>query len=670
MCGIAGLMNRTNRAEDGLLEATVRRMVETLHHRGPDDTGIWSDARAGVALGHKRLSIIDLSEQGHQPMSSACSRYSIVFNGEVYNHAQLRRELKADGRCFRGHSDTEALLRAVAEWGIQRAVERSIGMFAFAVWDAQEQRLTLVRDRLGIKPLYYGWMGNTFLFGSELKALRAFPGFRGEIERKAVSLFLQHNYIPAPFSIYKGVYKLPAGSMLSITPATQPGDARPTTYWSMRDVAERGAGQPFRGTVEEAVTELDRVLNEAVRIRMEADVPLGAFLSGGIDSSTVVALMQANSSRPVRTFSIGFEEPAYNEAEYARAVAEHLGTEHVDCYVTPQQARDVIPRLPTLYDEPFADSSQIPTFLVSQLARQHVTVSLSGDGGDELFGGYDRYSHIEGIWRKVGWAPAALRRTAAAVLGRLSPRHPSTRLGRRMRTLAEVLAAPDRRGFYTWLHTHWRDPGGVVIGGSVPATLFTGDGNGKGDRSNLPERPEGCFAQIGPVPFSVPFREQMMYIDSVTYLPDDILVKVDRASMGVGLEARVPVLDHRVVEFAWSLPPAMKFHGGEGKWLLRQVLGRYVPRELVERPKVGFGVPMDSWLRGSLRDWAEDLLDARRLKDEGFFRPEPIRKKWDEHLAGTCEWHYLLWDVLMFQAWLASMAASCISTNSPTEKQT
>ena len=626
-------MDRFGGAEDGRLESTVERMVGTLRHRGPDDAGVWSDGRAGVALGHARLSIIDLSEHGHQPMHSACGRYSIVFNGEVYNHAELRQELKTEDHCFRGHSDTEALLAAIAQWGVERAVERSIGMFAFAVWDAKEQWLTLVRDRLGIKPLYYGWVGSTFLFGSELKALRAFPGFGAEIDRRAVSLFLQHSYIPAPFSIYKGICKLPAGSMLSVTPTTEAGDARPTAYWSMREVAERGAEQPFRGSTEKAVTELERVLNEAVRMRMEADVPLGAFLSGGIDSSTVVALMQANSSRPVRTFSIGFKEPQYNEADYARAVAEHLGTEHVEQYVTPEQARDVIPRLPALYDEPFADSSQIPTFLVSQLARRHVTVSLSGDGGDELFGGYDRYSHIDKLWRRIGWAPQAARRTAAATLGRLVSRDASTWIGRKFRTLADVLAVPDGRGFYTWLNTHWRDPAGVVIEGSVPATDIT-DHDRWARRESL--------------------REQMMYVDSVTYLPDDILVKVDRASMAVSLEARVPVLDHRVVEFAWSLPPELKFRDGAGKWLLRQVLDRHVPRELFDRPKVGFGVPIDSWLRGPLRDWAEDLLDERRLNREGFFRPEPIRKKWAEHLAGTCDWHYLLWDVLMFQAWLES----------------
>ena len=631
MCGITGFLDRTTSTDDQELGALVTRMADTLHHRGPDDTCIWTDAANGLAFGHKRLSIIDLSPNGRQPMHSACGRFCMVYNGEIYNHSELRRELVAQGHCFRGHSDTEVLLEAVAAWGLKQALSRFIGMFAFALWDRTERRLTLVRDRLGIKPLYYGWMGNILLFGSELKAVRAHPAFRGEINRDVLALYLQYNYIPAPYSIYRRVCKLPAGSLLSISPGGE--GLSPETYWDMKEVAEAGAREPFQGSPDEAASELDERLRTSVGMRMEADVPLGAFLSGGVDSSTVVALMQTQSSRPVKTFSIGFEERDYNEAGFAKAVASYLGTEHTECYLTPQQARDVIPRLPSLYDEPFSDSSQIPTFLVSEIARRHVTVSLSGDGGDELFGGYDRYAYMQKMWRKIGSLPTPLRRVAARIIRAGVPRNRFGTLGRKARTLAGFLAIPDVRSMYAWLNTHWKHPAAVVIDGIPPATVFS-QHQQWADRGN--------------------FLEEMMYVDSVAYLPDDILVKVDRASMGVSLEARVPLLDHRVVEFAWQIGPDLKVCNGQSKWLLRQVLDRYVPRNLIERPKVGFGVPIDSWLRGPLREWAEELLDERRLKNDGFLQPQPIRNKWAEHLSGQSNWHYDLWDVLMFQAWLDS----------------
>jgi len=631
MCGITGFWDQRTTTGDDKLRATVKEMTERLHHRGPDDTGTWHDASCGLALGHKRLSIIDLSPMGHQPMNSACGRYWLVYNGEIYNHAELRRELADSGYPFRGRSDTEVLLAGLSHWGIEQTVRRSVGMFALAVWDGESRRLTLARDRLGIKPLYYGWQGKSFLFSSELKALSAHPAFTGEVDRQSLSLYVQHSYVPAPFSIYKNVFKLPAGTLLSIGESSASQEVSPRPYWCMKEIAERGTAEPFIGSAQEAVTQLDQVLGDAVRSRIEADVPLGAFLSGGVDSSTIVALMQAASTERVKTFSIGFDEPGYNEAVYAKEVAAHLGTEHTEQYVTATDALEVIHRLPTLYDEPFADSSQIPTFLVSQMARQHVTVCLSGDGGDELFAGYNRYAYMQQLWQKIGWCPAVIRNATAKVLAATVPSERGGTLTRKARTLAGFLSLTDAPAMYARMHTHWKDPAELIIGGALPATTFSQTETWASRES---------------------FLEKMLYVDAVTYLPDDILVKVDRASMAVGLEARVPMIDHRVVEFAWSLPVELKVRNGESKWLLRQLLDRYVPRPLIDRPKVGFGVPIDSWLRGSLCDWAEDLLDERRLNNEGFFRPQPIRQKWQEHQSGKQDWHYYLWDILMFQAWL------------------
>ncbi len=646
MCGIAGFLDIARQTGSDELQSTVKKMVDTLRHRGPDDNGVWVDAETGIALGHSRLSIVDLSPTGHQPMLSACSRYVIVFNGEIYNFKTLRQELEAMGHKFSGHSDTEVMLAAINQWGLEAAVKRFNGMFTFALWNRQAQCLHLARDRLGEKPLYYGWMGKTFLFGSELKALCAHPDFKKEINRNALALYLRHNYVPAPYSIYKDIYKLPAGTILTLKRTDNTYLPAPVPYWSAKEVAECGVAEPFTGTIEEAISQLESLLREAIKMRMEADVPLGAFLSGGVDSSLVVAIMQAQSERPVRTFSIGFYESDYNEANYAKAVAQHLGTDHTELYVTPEQAMAVIPLLPTLYDEPFADSSQIPTFLVSRLARRYVTVSLSGDGGDELFAGYNRYFWGQNIWKKMGWMPKNLRRAASTALTSLSPQAweaifqkmkkampekiRQQNPGDKLHKLSEILVVENPEAMYLGLVSHWKDPSSLVLGSCEPPTNLT-------DRSKWANLPD--------------FTQRMMYLDIVTYLPDDILVKVDRASMGVSLEARVPLLDHRVVEFVWSIPMSMKIRNSQSKWLLRQVLYKYVPKELIERPKMGFGVPIDSWLRGPLREWAEVLLDEQRLREEGFFNPQPIREKWAEHLSGKRNWQYYLWDVLMFQAW-------------------
>lgn len=645
MCGITGFWQPSGADED-TLRARAQIMARQIEHRGPDDAAEWVDAAAGLALGFRRLAIVDLSPEGRQPMVSESGRFVIMFNGEVYNFAALRCDLESTGHRFRGHSDTEVMLAAIEEWGLTAAVQRFVGMFAFALWDRAERALHLVRDRLGIKPLYYGWMGETLLFGSELKALRAHPEFRAEIDRGALALYMRHNYVPAPYSIFLGVRKLLPGTVLTLR-GHGDRESTPLPYWSVRDVAEAGARRPFSGSESEAIRDLDALLRDAVALRMVADVPLGAFLSGGVDSSTVVALMQAQSERPVKTFSIGFHEAEYNEAVQAASVARHLGTDHTELYVTSAQARDVIPQLPTMYDEPFADSSQIPTYLVSALAREHVTVSLSGDGGDELFGGYNRYFWGRAIWRRIGRVPAPMRGVAARTLLAVSPdawnRHYElvkpllpTRLrqqqpGDKLHKLAEILAVCSPEEMYNGLVSHWKHPADLVRGGREHGTALT-------DRSRWATLPD--------------FTQRMMYLDSVSYLPDDILAKVDRASMAVSLEARVPLLDHRVVEFASRIPLGMKIRNGQGKWLLRQVLYQYVPAELIERPKMGFGVPIDSWLRGPLREWAEELLDERRLGQEGYFNPAPIRAKWTEHLAGTRNWQYHLWDVLQFQAWL------------------
>lgn len=644
MCGLTGGWSRQRFMA---LQDALPRMTAAIAHRGPDDDGHWFDAEAGIALGHRRLAIVDLSPAGHQPMASASGRWVIAFNGEIYNHLDLRGELEAAGSAppWRGHSDTETLLAAVEAWGVQRTLERSSGMFAFAIWDREERALWLARDRFGEKPLYYGWNRGVFLFGSELKALRAFPGFDAPVDRQALALYLRHNAVPAPFSIHQGICKLLPGHWLRLgTQDLEEGRLpEPIAYWSAAEQAHAGRADPFAGSEAEAADELERLLRDAVGRQMMADVPLGAFLSGGIDSSVVVAMMQAQSARPVRTFSIGFNEAGYNEAEHAAAVARHLGTDHTELYVTSEDALAVIPRLPTMYDEPFADSSQIPTSLVAQLARQHVTVALSGDGGDELFGGYSRYFLASRLWSKISRLPVSIRALAARAISAVPvgawnriyhagaivlPAEQRWSLpGDKIHKGAAILAKREGEDLYRDLITHWQ-PHSLMHGIDEPARFGPPRSRNMGNLINY-----------------------MMLEDACHYMADDILVKVDRAAMACSLETRVPLLDHRVFEFAWRLPLHYKVRGGTGKHLLRQVLYRHVPRSLIDRPKMGFGVPIDSWLRGPLKEWAAELIDPVRLRNDGYFDPEPIARKWKEHQSGVRNWQYHLWDILMFQAW-------------------
>lgn len=643
MCGIAGLLDFRRSLGAERLAAVAAGMSLAIPHRGPDDEGVWTDDEAGVALSHRRLSIIELSDDGHEPMLSADGRYVLVFNGEIYNHRELRDRLD---RRFRGGCDAETLVEAVARWGLRETLERADGMFAFAVWDRQERLLSLARDRLGEKPLYYGWVAGQFLFGSELKALRAHPNFDRELDRDALTLYLRHTYVPAPWTIYDSVRKFPAGSMLTV-PADDPSSRpQPTSYWSVLEAARRGLENPLDTSEKEAVDELEELLLRTVRSRMLSDVPVGAFLSGGIDSSSVVALMQEVSKRPVRTFTIGVREQGFDEAGYAAKIASHLGTDHTEVYVTADEARGIIPELPRIYDEPFADSSQIPTTLVSDVAAGHVKVALSGDGGDEVFGGYVRYQFGETVWDRLQRVPAPLRSAASRglrsvsadrwdsmllPLGGVLPRrlghsHP----GEKLHKLADVMMMERPERMFQRLVSFWHDPSSVVIGGTEPGTLIT-DPRRWGELED--------------------FVDWMMYADSVTYLPDDILTKVDRASMSRSLEVRVPLLAPEVVEFAWRLPRRLKIDGGIGKVALRRVLHRHVPAHLVERPKHGFGVPIGTWLRGPLREWGEELLGEQRLKEEGVFHPGAIRKTWMEHQSGTRDLDSQLWSVLMFQAW-------------------
>ncbi|AQJ10775.1 asparagine synthase (glutamine-hydrolyzing) [Bordetella pertussis] len=627
MCGIVGIWGPL-RDKANVLAESCRR----IRHRGPDSNGYWEDAEADLALAHVRLAILDLTEAGHQPMVSACGRYVIVLNGEIYNHMELRERLQQDGLApaWRGHSDTETVLACFAGWGIEQTLQAAVGMFAIVLWDRAERKLALMRDRMGEKPLYYGYSQANLLFGSELKAFMPVSGFGRELDRNALASFMRHNYIPAPQSIYAGIRKLPPGAWVEIDAAQmRRGELpEPQVYWSARRAADQGLGDRRRFESDaQAIDALEQVVSQAVRGQMLSDVSLGAFLSGGIDSSTVVALMQAQSAQPVRTFAIGFHEKGYNEAEHAKAVAAHLGTEHTELYVTAEDGLAVVPSLADMYDEPFADSSQIPTSLVTRMARQHVTVALSGDGGDELFGGYSRYFRVDNWWRKCAAMPGPLRHLAGAAL-RGSAALPGAGAWRgKVGKLGELLGADTRGEFYRLFVSYWADPGRVVIGGTEPLSPF--------------EQPmEGSTF------------DAMMKLDTVTYLPDDILVKVDRAAMAVSLETRVPLIDHRVYEFAWQLPFEYKVRGGTGKWLLRQLLYRHVPQAMVDRPKRGFAVPLAAWLRGPLRDWAEALLDPARLRQEGWFEPEPILRKWREHLSGHRNWDSHLWGVLMMQAWL------------------
>ena len=654
MCGIAGVLGGPR-----IDAEIIARMAGALAHRGPDDEGIWIDTEAGIGLGHRRLSIIDLSPAGHQPMHSPAGRYVLSLNGEIYNYADLRRELTAAGHVvdWRGHSDTEILLAGFDFWGIKPTLQRASGMFAFALWDKRERTLTLARDRLGEKPLYYGRQRgpkSPFLFGSELKALQQHPSFEWDIDRHALGLFVRYLAIPAPLSIYRGIAKLPPGTILTLRPGAREPAIEP--YWSGAKIAREGVAHPLDLGPDEATDRLEHLLEGAVGRQMVSDVPLGAFLSGGVDSSTVVAIMQKLSSRPVKTFTVGFEDKAYNEAEHAKAVSRHLGTDHTELYVSPDQAMDVIPRLPAMYDEPFADSSQIPTHLISALARQHVTVALSGDGGDELFGGYDRYLFTAGWWNRIAGIPLPLRAAAARALtmvpagawtsfgnaaGGVLPRSlRMQRLGEKVHKGAGMLGSQSLDELYDQMLSLWRDREGFVVGAPAQAA------------PPAPSELDG----IGGV-------ERMMAQDMLGYLADDILVKVDRAAMAVSLETRVPLLDPEVVEFAWRLPLDLKLRGSETKWLLRQVLYRHVPKTLIERPKMGFGIPLDAWLRGPLRDWAEALLDERRLREEGYFHALQVRSAWEGQLRDQPN-AFKLWTILMFQSWLDSQGRGSVAPHS------
>ena len=648
MCGIAGFVGAASNIGGGNVDDIAEAMAASLKHRGPDDQGIWIDPAAGTALVHRRLSIIDLSPAGHQPMVSADERFVISYNGEVYSYQPVAAEFAARGQKFRGHSDTEVMLESFAAKGVETTLQWMIGMFAIALWDRRERTLTLIRDRLGIKPLYWAKFGDLFLFGSELKALRAHPGWTPRIDHSAVAAFMRHNYIPAPHTIYEGVHKLEPGTMLTLP---WRGEPRVTRFWDARAVAHEGLDRPLQGTDAELTEQLETLLQDAVGRRMIADVPLGAFLSGGVDSSTVVALMQAAGSGKVKTFSIGFDIPGYDEAPYAAAVARHLETDHTELTVTSREALDVIPRLAEWYDEPFADSSQIPTYLVSAMTRRHVTVALSGDGGDELFAGYNRYQLTQRFWRALSLLPGPLRKGAAAALTAMSPdrwtsflsllpaRLRPPQAGDKVHKLAEVLKLDSADAIYRRLVSHW-EPSEIMPQAREPRGII--------DDKKLSKE----FPQLMP---------RMQFLDLVTYLPDDILTKVDRASMAVALEARVPLLDHRVVEFTWRLPQSAKVRDGTSKWILRQILYRHVPPALIERPKMGFGIPLGEWLRGPLRDWAETLLDERRLRDAGLLDVAMVRRFWRDHIDGRRNWQYLLWDVLMLESWRERWARPSIS---------
>jgi asparagine synthase (glutamine-hydrolysing) len=646
MCGISGFVDRGLSGMDSM-RAEVTAMSATLLRRGPDSGGIWIDPQAGVALGHRRLAIVDVTTEGHQPMVSASGRYVITFNGEIYNFEDLRSELDVAGSRFRGHSDTEVMLAAIEAWGIRAALLRFTGMFAFALWDRRERRLTLARDRLGEKPLYYGVSKGVFLFGSQLKALQAHSAWEGEIDREAIALFLRHNCVPAPRSIYSGFRKLVAGRMLHLDAN---GIQREETYWNPMEEALAALGDPFQGSEDAAVEAVESTLRGIIKRQMVANVPLGAFLSGGIDSSLVVALMQQQSSAPIRTFTLGFDAEGYDESEHARIVAKSLGTQHTELRVGAEDALRMIPELPAMYDEPFADSSQVPTALVAKLTRNHVTVSLSGDGADELFSGYDRYDWGESLIRRMNYMPQAFRRAAAGALIRLPmPTLETTATllnacrkrfalsGDRLRKIAFMIDARSDWDLYGRLISHWGEPGEILLDAPKVESSFACQANWLAGQS---------------------FRARMMFADQVGYLPGDILAKLDRASMWVGLESRCPFLDHELLRLSWRLPMSMKHRGREGKWILRRILDRHLPQGLFSRPKMGFRFPLRQWLRGPLREWGGDLLDASALRNQGFFDPGPIARKWEEHLSGKRNWYYQLWDVLMFQSWLKSQSAT------------
>lgn len=649
MCGFVGFFSSRSQ---GLPAADiVRKMAEAIPHRGPDDRGVWQDESGRYAVAHRRLSILDLSSAGHQPMMSTQERLVIAFNGQIYNHLALRKKLEQQSRApnWRGHCDTETLLACFLAWGVQETLQSITGMFALALWDKADQSLTLARDRLGEKPLYYGWQQNNFIFGSELKALKLHPAWTGSIDRNSLALYLRHNCVPAPYSIYENIAKLMPGHYLTLS-AQDLAHTRlpnPQTYWAVNDVVSKGLKNQFTGSPTEAIDTMEMQISASVKSQMLADVSIGAFLSGGIDSSLIVALMQTHSAKPVKTFTIGFEDENYNEANHASAVAKHIGTQHTEIYVNPRDALEVIPSLAHIYCEPQSANSQIPSILVSRLAGQYVKVALTGDGGDELFGGYNRYLLAYQTWLRTQRLPLPIRRLLSSALRVLSPgawdtlyRYAQRLLPGRLQVatpgnhahkLAGVLALDTGETFYKHLVSHWDDPAAIVKGASEPPTLLT-------DSARWPKT--DCL------------EHWMMAMDAQSFLPDEVLAKVDRAAMASSLETRVPMLNHHVFELAWRMPLEYKIRNGEGKWLLRQILYRHVPRALIERPKMGFGIPLGTWLRGPLREWANDLISEQRLRDEGYFHPAPIRALWSEHLSGKSNVQYALWDVLMFQAWL------------------
>ena len=654
MCGIAGFIGGNWTAEESNIKNQLFKMQEVIKHRGPDSKGFWIDNDNRIAFSHRRLSIIDLSKNGNQPMLSSTKRFVITYNGEIYNHLDLRSQLETAGNAptWKGSSDTETLISSIEVWGIEKTLKKSIGMFAFAIFDRRDKIFYIARDRVGEKPLYYGWQNNVFLFGSELKAIKQHKAFNNIINNEALGLFIQHNYVPAPYSIYEGIYKLPQGSYLKLDlnnlgTSINLNTIKPKKYWNMQEIVEDGLSNPFETSEENIINRLENLLGDVIKMQMISDVPLGAFLSGGIDSSLVVALMQKHSMDKIKSFTIGFNEKIFNEAEYAKKVANHLGTDHTELYVSSKDAMKVIPDLCKYYDEPFADSSQIPTYLISKMTREHVTVALSGDAGDEFFGGYNRYLWSKKIWSIISVLPLSLRNLLSRMITSIPPNQLSsfyeglkifipqkyqiTQPADKINKISSFINAKSDIGLYNRLISHRLRPHDIIINLNKPINQISKLNNG-----NL----------------NMDFIHRMMFIDSISYLPDDILVKVDRAAMAVSLETRIPLLDHRLIEFSWRTPLELKVLNGIGKLILRKILYKYVPQELIERPKMGFGVPIGSWLRDPLKDWAEDLLSRKKLNDHGFFISDLIRQKWKEHLSGNNNWHYDLWNILMFQSWM------------------
>ncbi|MDA8612539.1 asparagine synthase (glutamine-hydrolyzing) [Candidatus Pelagibacter bacterium] len=647
MCGINGFYSKSSSTFNNI----IVKMNSAISHRGPNTNGTWLDKNSGIVFGHQRLSIIDLSVAGNQPMRSSSERFILTYNGEIYNYLEIRKELEKNNSHIKwsGNSDTEVLLEAIDFWGIEITLQKIDGMFAFGLWDQKNRSLTLARDRIGEKPLYFGWQGRgdnkVFLFSSELKSLKVHPEFNKEISRDAIALQLRHNCIPAPYSIYRNIYKLLPGHFLQLSQNDLKNSLLPSSkiYWSLAETAIKGCDKQFSLSEKDVQKDLDKNLRLSVKKQMVSDVPLGVFLSGGIDSTTIAALMQLQSNKPIKTFTIGFDEGDYDEAKYAKRIAKHLGTNHTELYISPKKAMEVIPKIPSIYDEPFSDSSQIPTFLVSQLAKQQVKVALSGDGGDELFCGYNRHVISKKFSNIFRLTPLSFRKIFSSGLHSISPQgwnkiskllpglNNYSNFGDKIHKFGYALEAKTLHDLYYMLRSHWQNPTEVVIGSKEPGTLLT---------------------QFKPKLDMLNAQQQMMVLDALTYLPDDILVKIDRASMASSLETRAPFLDHKLIEYVWKIPHDLKFRKGQGKWILKKILSQYVPSNLIERPKMGFGIPLDAWLRGSLKDWAESLLSEKRLIQENYFNAKLIRDKWEEHLSGKQNWQYLLWNVLMFQAWI------------------